>query len=46
MLLNVLDGQQFFLSRISNNELKPIDLNGVFGVCVNLIDKNLTSNVL
>ena len=46
MLLNVLDGQQFFLSRISNNELKPTDLNGVFGVCVNLIDKNLTSNVL
>merc|ERR1712084_184646 len=35
MLLDVLDGQQFFLSRISNNELKP-DLNGVFGVCVNL----------
>jgi proton translocating ATP synthase F1 alpha subunit len=46
MLLNVLDGQQFFLSRISNNELKPTDLNGVFGVCVNLIDKNLISNVL
>jgi proton translocating ATP synthase F1 alpha subunit len=46
MLLDVLDGQQFFLSRISNNELKPTDLNGVFGVCVNLIDKNLTSNVL
>lgn len=46
MLLNVLDGQQFFLSRITNNELKPTDLNGVFGVCVNLIDKNIISNVL
>ena len=33
--------------RISkNNELKPENLNGIFGVCVNLIDKNLSSNVL
>jgi len=51
MLLDVLDGQQFFLSRIYNNpqcttSIKSDDLNGIFGVCVNLIDKNLTSNVL
>ena len=46
IILDVLEGQQFFLSRISNNELKPENLNGIFGVCVNLIDKNLSSNVL
>jgi len=46
MVLDVLDGQQFFLSRIRNNELKPENLRGIFGVCVNLIDKKLSSNVL
>jgi proton translocating ATP synthase F1 alpha subunit len=45
MILDVLEGQQFFLSRIRSNELKPENLTGIFGVCVNLIDKNL-SNVL
>ena len=46
MVLDVLDGQQFFLSRVRNNELKPENLRGIFGVCVNLIDKKLSSNVL
>ena len=46
MILDVLEGQQFFLSRIRSNELKADNLNGIFGVCVNLIDKNLSSNVL
>jgi len=46
MILDVLDGQQFFLSRIRNNELKPDNLKGIFGVCVNLINKKLSSNVL
>jgi len=46
MVLDVLEGQQFFLSRVRNNELKPENLRGIFGVCVNLIDKNLSSNVL
>ena len=46
MILDVLEGQQFFLSRIRSNELKAENLNGIFGVCVNLIDKNLSSNVL
>ena len=46
MVLDVLDGQQFFLSRVRNNELKPDNLRGIFGVCVNLIDKKLSSNVL
>jgi len=43
MILNVLDGQQFFLSRLTNNELKSKDLNGLFGVCVHLISKQLNS---
>ena len=46
MILDVLDGQQFFLSRIRSNDLKPDNLKGLFGVCVNLIKKNLSSNVL
>jgi proton translocating ATP synthase F1 alpha subunit len=46
MILDVLEGQQFFLSRIRNNELKPDNLKGIFGVCANLINKNLSSNVL
>jgi len=46
MILDVLDGQQFFLSRLRSNELKPDNLKGIFGVCVNLIDKKLFSNVL
>jgi F0F1-type ATP synthase alpha subunit len=46
MILDVLEGQQFFLSRLTNNELKAENLNGIFGVCVNLIDKKLSSNVL
>jgi F0F1-type ATP synthase alpha subunit len=45
MILNVLDGQQFFLTRLTNNELKAEDFNGLFGVCVNLISKQLNSNV-
>jgi proton translocating ATP synthase F1 alpha subunit len=46
MILDVLDGQQFFLSRLRNNELNPDNLKGIFGVCVNLINKKLISNVL
>jgi proton translocating ATP synthase F1 alpha subunit len=46
MILDVLDGQQFFLSRIRDNELNADNLKGIFGVCVNLIDKKLSSNVL
>jgi len=46
MILDVLEGQQFFLSRLRSNELKPDNLKGLFGVCVNLIKKNLSSNVL
>merc|ERR1712230_260500 len=34
----ILDVQQFFLSRIRNNELKPDNLKGIFGVCANLIN--------
>merc|ERR1712159_679293 len=46
MILDVLEGQQFFMSRLRNNELKPDNLKGIFGVCVNLISKNLSSDVL
>jgi hypothetical protein len=46
MILDVLEGQQFFLSRIRNNELNGDNLKGIYGVCVNLIDKKLSSNVL
>lgn len=46
IILDVLEGQQFFLSRIRSNELKAENLAGIFGVCVNLIDKKLSSNVL
>ena len=46
MILDVLEGQQFFLSRIRTNELKPDNLKGIFGVCANLIKNNLSSNVL
>ena len=46
MMLDVLDGQQFFLSRLTSNDLNADNLNGIFGVCVNLINKNLSSNVL
>jgi proton translocating ATP synthase F1 alpha subunit len=46
MILDVLEGQQFFLSRLRNNELKPDNLKGIFGVCANLINNNLSSNVL
>merc|ERR1712054_21097 len=45
-LLEVLNGQYFFLTRIAQNELSVEDLDGIFGVCVNLINKKLTSNVL
>jgi len=44
MILDVLEGQQFFLSRLTFNELKPEDLNGLFGVCVHLINKRLNSS--
>jgi proton translocating ATP synthase F1 alpha subunit len=46
MILDVLEGQQFFLSRLTNNELNADNLRGIFGVCVNLISKNLSSDVL
>merc|ERR1712176_1402280 len=45
-LLEILNGQYFFLSRLRNNELNADNLKGIFGVCVNLINKKLTSNVL
>jgi len=45
MLLKVLDGQQFFLTRLANKELGAEDLNGIFGVCVNLISNQLVSNL-
>ena len=41
MILGVLEGQQFFLSRLTSNDLSSDDLRGIFGVCVNLISKNL-----
>ena len=46
LILDVLEGQQFFLSRLTNNELNADNLKGIFGVCVNLISKNLSSDVL
>jgi len=46
MILDLLDGQQFFLSRLINNELNSNNLKGLFGVCVNLVNKKLSSNVL
>ena len=46
MILDLLDGQQFFLSRLTNNELNSDNLKGLFGVCVNLVNKKLSSNVL
>jgi len=46
MILDLLDGQQFFLSRLIGNDLNADNLKGLFGVCVNLIDKKLFSNVL
>jgi proton translocating ATP synthase F1 alpha subunit len=46
MILDLLEGQQFFLSRLRNNELSPDNLRGIFGVCVNLINNKLSSNVL
>ena len=46
MILDVLDGQQFFLSRLTSNDLSSDNLRGIFGVCVNLINKKLSSNVL
>lgn len=39
-LLSILDGQHFFLSRITNNDLSDFDLRGLFGVCCNIISKN------
>lgn len=46
LILDVLEGQQFFLTRLTNNELNADNLKGIFGVCVNLISKNLSSDVL
>merc|ERR1712054_324383 len=46
MILDVLEGQQFFLSRLTSNDLSADNLKGIFGVCVNLISKNLSSDVL
>jgi len=45
MLLDVLDGQQFFLTRLGNNEISADDLRGIFGVCVNLIRNQLVTNL-
>jgi F-type H+-transporting ATPase subunit alpha len=45
MVLSILEGQQFFLSRLTNNELKSNDLKGIFGVCVYLISKKLSTNL-
>jgi len=39
-ILEMLDGQYFFLTRISNNELSPEDLSGIFGVCANMINNS------
>ena len=41
MILEVLDGQQFFFSKLYNNELNADNLKGIFGVCVNLINTKL-----
>jgi len=38
-LLEILNGQYFFLTRINQNELSVEDLDGIFGVCVNLINQ-------
>jgi F-type H+-transporting ATPase subunit alpha len=46
MILEVLEGQQFFLSKLHNNDLNADNLKGIFGVCVNLINTKLSSNVL
>merc|ERR1712054_266480 len=46
MILEVLEGQQFFLSKLHNNNLNVDNLKGIFGVCVNLIHTKLSSNVL
>jgi proton translocating ATP synthase F1 alpha subunit len=46
MILEVLEGQQFFLSKLTNNDLNADNLKGIFGVCVNLINTKLLSNVL
>lgn len=46
MILEVLEGQQFFLSKLHNNSLNADNLKGIFGVCVNLINTKLSSNVL
>merc|ERR1712224_303923 len=46
MILEVLEGQQFFLSKLRNNDLNADNLKGIFGVCVNLINTKLSSNVL
>jgi F-type H+-transporting ATPase subunit alpha len=41
MILEVLEGQQFFFSKLHNNELNADNLKGIFGVCVNLINTKL-----
>jgi proton translocating ATP synthase F1 alpha subunit len=38
-LLEILEGQYFFLSRLHNNEISVQDLDGIFGFCVNLINQ-------
>jgi F-type H+-transporting ATPase subunit alpha len=43
-VLDLLDGQQFFLSQISNNQLKPENLKGIFGVSVYLIQRQFSSS--
>lgn len=41
-VLDLLDGQQFFLSRISNNQLKSENLKGIFGVSLYLIERQFS----
>jgi proton translocating ATP synthase F1 alpha subunit len=41
-LLEILEGQYFFLSRLHNNEISVQDLDGIFGFCVNLINQKNT----
>jgi F0F1-type ATP synthase alpha subunit len=39
-ILEILDGQFFFLSQISKNTLSVEDLKGIFGVFANIINNN------
>ena len=43
-VLELLDGQQFFLSQISNNKLKAENLKGILGVSLYLIQRQFSSS--